>query len=931
MASQTETSNHVRLQQALTQAAVSQAQEAIMNAEAKSYKLQQQAAIQTAQLNEAESVIQSQQTAIEETSSISKRLRSTVSQQSAQTEAREQHISLLEVRLAEVNAENAKISFLTETQRSSYNKQMVDMESRIMDLERDLENSNTDLIEHKKLIKWEKADWKDLHEAMQATESRRAKCFGRMAEALSHLNELMSVVSDKINGVERSMTNPYPQDEVSAHGSPDHPTRAHVSPQFSIQELNLPGHSNTSAAQSARNISLPAVHSSVTKSDDRSNIPSAAQTARNNSPPVVHPPVTKSDDHSNTTSAAQPAMMRNEVTDSLETNSQPQTNKPPSPTPGSDFDRALHEYSLAEESFLRVDWYHDRGIPCDEMYELGVINHEIPMPDASENATPTNTEIINAPFGMAPGSGSGFGILSEETLTGIAGALELEEQRQTHFITPDSGAAPFVDAPTTTNYHQLSEVSIIDVTMTDAPAINLLPPCPHVRWGGVLDTTACAMNVPEKKRSRQVYGFWQPDSRSAESWDGNLYVKRTKLALPLSRPRYLNARKRWVKAVKSRVRALVPTTPAWIMPTVVSLSATLSSAPTQVDPTMAASTDSIVAPALINEQAAVASVLTEQAKAKEDESERPHGQRPRFNQGPGPCTPPVYEATSVPGPGALKVPVAPRCRPPQQSLFAKELAEIRRAQDRSDRLRRVKSVSSSAGARASAVVPGRLGFGLRDAHDNPRKIKGSRVEQPRVDSVSGHQVVDSGVYSPVSAPAAPVQIVAVVDSPMITFSGAIGQLMSLLLKFLFMVFFLVRKTCGYAMASFIILMAVLVPLVPVLVRFILTVMQALWQETREKAPGLVFSLAPILPVVSRALLVVHESVRRHCFNHLLLVLTVLAAIEYIAYSTQLMGYERQCISHLNHLRHSRFREWPWLEQIDFWVTRWLAGDRGTLG
>jgi hypothetical protein len=133
------------------------------------------------------------------------------------------------------------------------------------------------------------------------------------------------------------------------------------------------------------------------------------------------------------------------------------------------------------------------------------------------------------------------------------------------------------------------------------------------------------------------------------------------------------------------------------------------------------------------------------------------------------------------------------------------------------------------------------------------------------------------------------------------------------------------------MASVIILMAVLIPLFPTFVRLILTVLQAVWQETRTKAPGLVFSLAPIVPLVSRAMLIFLGSIRRHCPSRLLLVLALLVAIEYTAYSTQWKGYERQYICHLDHLRYSRFREWPWMEKIDYWVTRWLADDRGTLG
>lgn len=155
--------------------------------------------------------------------------------------------------------------------------------------------------------------------------------------------------------------------------------------------------------------------------------------------------------------------------------------------------------------------------------------------------------------------------------------------------------------------------------------------------------------------------------------------------------------------------------------------------------------------------------------------------------------------------------------------------------------------------------------------------------------------------------------------------------MSLLFKFLLKAYYLMDKAAGYLGASIIILMAVLIPLVPIFARFILAVLQAVWQETRIKAPGLVFSLAPIVPPVSRAILVFLGSIRRHCPSRLLLVLALLVAIEYIAYSTQWKGYERQYIRHLDHLRYGRFREWPWLEKIDYWVTRWLADDRGTLG
>ncbi|OGE57443.1 hypothetical protein PENARI_c002G12178 [Penicillium arizonense] len=917
-ASQAENRDQVTLQQALTQAAVSQAQEAIKNAEANSYQLQRQIATQQAQLNEAESMIDLQEKSIEESTGNAKRLRTNVAQQSATTEAREQHISLLEIRLAEVNSENARISVLAQKRSESYHQQMIDMESRILDLERDLEDANTDLLEHKKLVKLEKEDWSNLHGAMQATESRKAACFGRMAEALSHLNEMMSVVSDKINGFERTMTNPYPRCQDSTDNLPEHHDRAHVSPRFSIQDLNFPA-------------TLP----TVTKRK-LSNTLSAAPFTITNTP-----------------SAVQPAITNNEVTDTLATNIQPQTPEPPIPFCDSEFDSLDLQFFAAEEGFQRVDWCEAHNVPYNEDYELGVPLQESPMPDAPENAKPTssnfmtsemaqpmfqtathdaNTEIINAPFDMAPGSGYGVGMLSEETLAGITGALQHEEQRQTNFIIPDFGAAPLAEAPTTTEFHQQSEVPIIDVTMTDAPAIDLLPPSPNVGWNGVLDPAASALSAPERKRTRQVYGFWEPDDRSAKSWDGNLYVKRTKLTLLISRPRYLNARKRWVKAVKPRIRAPIPTTPSWTMP-VVSLSAIFAPPPTQIDSTMAASTDPIVAPAPIVEQAPIASVLAQQAKTKEAESERPRGPRPRINHGPGPRTYPVYKAYSVPSvrdPGALEVPVAARYGLSQQN--AKDFSKIRPAQAQSVRPAQVRSVNPIPSVRTSAVVPGRFGSGLRDVHDNPRMVKmRTRVEQLRSESVNGPQAVDSGLHHPVSTPPVSVPIVAAVESPEITSPGVIRQSMSLLFKFLLMAYYLMVKVSGYAMASVIILMAVLIPLFPIFVRFILTVLQAVWQETRIKAPGLVFSLAPVVPLVSRAMLVFLGSIRRHCPSRLLLVLALLVAIEYTAYSIQWKGYERQYICHLDHLRYSRFREWPWLEKIDYWVTRWLEDDRGTLG
>jgi hypothetical protein len=919
-ASQAENRDQVTLQQALTQAAVSQAQEAIKNAEANSYQLQRQIATQQAQLNEAESMIDLQEKSIEESTGNAKRLRTNVAQQSATTEAREQHISLLEIRLAEVNSENARISVLAQKRSESYQQQMIDMESRIIDLERDLDDANTDLLEHKKLVKLEKEDWSNLHGAMQATESRKAACFGRMAEALSHLNEMMSVVSDKINGFERTMTNPYPRGQDSTDNLPEHHDRAHVSPRFSIQDLNFPA-------------TLPTV-TKRTVSNTLSEAPST---------------ITKSN-FANTPSAVQPAITNNEVTDTLATNIQPQTPEPPIPFCDSEFDSLDLQFFAAEEGFQRVDWCEAHNVPYNEDYELGVPLQESPMPDAPENAKPTssnfmtsemaqpmfqtathdaNTEIINAPFDMAPGSGYGVGMLSEETLAGITGALQHEEQRQTNFIIPDFGAAPLAEAPTTTEFHQQSEVPIIDVTMTDAPATDLLPPSPNVGWNGVLDPAASALSAPEKKRTRQVYGFWEPDNRSAKSWDGNLYVKRTKLTLPLSRPRYLNARKRWVKAVKPRIRAPIPTTPSWTMP-VVSLSAIFAPPPTQIDSTMAASTDPIVAPAPIVEQAPIASVLAQQAKTKEAESERPRGPRPRINHGPGPRTYPVYKAYSVLDPGALEVPVAARYRLSQQN--AKDFSKIRPAQAQSVRPAQVRSVNPIPSVRTSAVVPGRFGTGLRDVHDNPRMVKmRTRVEQLRSESVNGPQAVDSGLHHPVSTPPVSVPIVAAVESPETTSPGVIRQSMSLLFKFLLMAYYLMVKVSGYAMASVIILMAVLIPLFPTFVRFILTVLQAVWQETRIKAPGLVFSLAPVVPLVSRAMLVFLGSIRRHCPSRLLLVLALLVAIEYTAYSIQWKGYERQYICHLDHLRYSRFREWPWLEKIDYWVTRWLADDRGTLG
>jgi hypothetical protein len=901
MASQYEPRNQVRLQQALTQAAVSQAQEAIKNAETNSYQLQRQIASQQAQLNETESTIDLQQKSIEEITGTAKRLRANVAQQSATTEAREQHISLLEIRLAEVNSENARISVLAQKRSESYHQQMLDMEFRIFELERDLDDANTDLLEHKKLIKLEKEDWSNLHAAMQTTESRKDACFVRMAEALSHLNEMMSVVSDKINGFERTMPNPYPRGQVSTENLPEHHDRAHVSPRFSIQDLNFP-------------VTLPTA---------------------------------------NTPSAVQPAITNNEVTDTLAINIQPQTPEPSFPFSDSEFDSLDLEFLAAEEGFQRIEWCEARDVPYNEDYELGVPLKESPMPDAPENAKPTssnimnsemaqpmfqtathdaNMEIINAPLDMAAGTGYSLGMLSEETLAGITGALQHEEQRQTDFIIPDAGAAPLAEAPTTTEFHQQREVPIIDVTMTDAPATVLLPPSPHVGWNGVLDPAASSLSAPERKRMRQVYGFWEPDNRSAKSWDGNLYVKRTKLTLPLSRPRYLNARKRWVKAVKPRMRAPIPTTPAWTMPAVVSLPAIFVPPPTQIDPTKAASTDPIVAPAPIVEQAPIASVLAEQAKTKEAESDRPCDPRPQINHGPGPRTYPVYKALSVLDPAALEVPVAARNRLSQQSDIAKDFSKIRRAQAQSVRRAQVQPVNPISSVRTSAVVPGRFGFGLQDVHDNPRKIMvRTRVEQLRSESVNGPQAVDSGLHHPVSTPPVPVPVVAAVESPKITFPGAIRQSMSLLFKILSMAYYLMVKVSGYSMASVIILMAVLIPFVPIFVRFTLTVLQAVWQETRIKAPGLVCSLAPIVPPVSRAMLVFLGSIRRHCPSRLLLVLALLVAIEYIAYSIQWKGYERQYIRHLDHLRYGRFREWPWLEKIDYWVTRWLADDRGTLG
>jgi hypothetical protein len=908
-----------QFQQAFTQAAVSQVQEAIKNAEANSNQLQRQIATQQAQLNEAEFMIDLQEKSIKESTDNAKRLRTNIAQQSATTEAREQHISLLEIRLAEVNSENARISVLAQKRSESYHQQMIDMESRILDLERDLDDANTDLLEHKKLVKLEKEDWSNLHAAMQATESRKVACFGRMAEALSHLNEMMSVVSDKINGFERTMTNPYPRGQDSTDNLPEHHDRAHVSPRFSIQDLNFP-------------VTLP----TVTKRTLSNTLSAAPAT------------ITKSN-FANSPSAVQPAITNNEVTDTLAINIQPQTPEPPIPFCDSEFDSLDLQFFAAEEGFQRVDWCEAHNVPYNEDYELGVPLQESPMPDAPENAKPTssnfmtsemaqpmfqaathdaNTEITNAPFDMAPGSGYGLGMLSEETLAGITGALQLEEQRQTNFIIPDFSVAPLAEAPTTTEFHQQSEVPIIDVTMTDAPAIDLLPPSPNVGWNGVLDPAASALSAPERKRTRQVYGFWEPDDRSAKSWDGNLYVKRTKPTLPLSRPRYLNARKRWVKAVKPCIRAPIPTTPSWTMP-VVSLSATFAPPPTQVDFTMAASTDPIVAPAPIIEQAPIASVLAQQAKTKEAESERSRGPRPRINHGPGPRTYPVYKAYSVLDPGALEVPVAARYRLSQQNT--KDL-KIRPAQAQSVRLAQARSVNPIPSVRTSAVVPGRFGSGLKDVHDSPRKIKRrTRVEQLRSESVNGPQAVDSGLHHPVSTPAVSVPIVAAVESPEITFPGVIRQSMSLLFKFLSMAYYLMVKVSGYAMASVIILMAVLIPLFPTFVRLILTVLQAVWQETRTKAPGLVFSLAPIVPLVSRAMLIFLGSIRRHCPSRLLLVLALLVAIEYTAYSTQWKGYERQYICHLDHLRYSRFREWPWMEKIDYWVTRWLADDRGTLG
>ncbi|KAJ6097639.1 hypothetical protein N7499_002013 [Penicillium canescens] len=921
-ASPAENRDQVTLQQALTQAAVSQAQEAIKNAEANSYQLQQQIATQQAQLNEAEFMIDLQEKSIEESTDNAKRLRTNVAQQSATTEAREEHISLLEIRLAEVNSENARISVLAQKRSESYHQQMIDMESRILDLERDLDDANTDLLEHKKLVKLEKEDWSNLHAAMQATESRKAACFGRMAEALSHLNEMMSVVSDKINGFERTMTNPYPRGQDSTDNLPKHHDRAHVSPRFSIQDLNFP-------------VTLP----TMTKRT-LSNALSAA------------PSATTESKFANTPSAVQPAITNNEVTDTLATNIQPQTPEPPIPFCDSEFDSLDLQFFAAEEGFQRVDWCEARNVPYNEDYELGVPLKESPMPDAPENAKPTssnimtsemaqpmfqtathdaNTETTNAPFDMAPGSGYGLGMLSEETLAGITGALQHEEQRQTNFIIPDFGAAPLAEAPTTTEFHQPREVPIIDITMTDDPAIDLLPPSPHVGWNGVLDPAASALSAPERKRARQVYGFWEPDNRTAESWDGNLYVKRTKLTLPLSRPRYLNARKRWVKAVKSHVRVPIPTTPLWTMPAVISLSATFAPPPTQIDSTMAASTDPIVAPAPIVEQAPIASVLAQQAKIEErwkrQAADRVASRmRPPIYRGPGPRTYPVYKAISVRDPGALEVPVAARIR---QVELAKDFANIRRAQ--------AQPANPISRVRTSAVVPGRFGFGLQDVHDNPRKITvRTRFEQwPLGPSVNGPQAVDSGLHHPVSTPPVPVPMVAAVESPEITFPGVIRQSMSLLFKFLLMAYYLMDKVSGYARASILILMSVLMPVlifvVPVFARFILAVLQAVCQETRIKAPGLVFSLAPIVPLVSRAILVFLGSIRRHCPSRLLLVLALLVAIEYTAYSTQWKGYERQYICHLDHLRYSRFCEWPWLEKIDYWVTRWLADDRGTVG
>ncbi|KAJ5317650.1 hypothetical protein N7508_002158 [Penicillium antarcticum] len=887
---QTESPNQVRLQQALTQAALS-----MKDVEAKSYQLQRQIAAQAAQLREAESAIDHQQQFVEESTSTAKHLRANVSQQLANTEAREEHISLLEMRLAETNAQNARISVLAQERTDSYNQQVLAMVSRIVELERGIEDANTDLLNHKMLVKAEKQDWRQLHDAMKETENRRSDNFLRMTDAVSHLDEMISVLSDKINGFERTMTNPYPRGEVAVPNSSRQQGRPNVSPAFSIQDLNLPANPNFSAAQPTTINPL-----------------FAAQPVIDNNNPC----------------AAQPAILKNEATMSLAADIQPQFLGSPAPSSESSVDSLSYQLLAAVDAFERTDWYDERGIPYNEEYELGLHLREVHMSDAPENVMPVNTEITNAPVDMAAGSGSGLGILPDDVLASIAGALEHEEQRQ-RFMIHDSGARSFADAPATTQFHQPSEVPIVDVTMTDAPPTNLdlLPPSSHIAWNGVLDPAASALSAPERKRSRQVHGFWEPDNRSAKSWDGNLHVKRVKLAIPLSRPRYLNARKRWVKAVKSRVRAPIPTTPAWTMPTVVSFSAIFGSAPAQVNLTMAASTDPIVVPAPIIEQPVIASVLTEQAIAKEAESERPRAPRPRI-QGPGPRTYPVYKAYSVLDPDAFDVPV-PRNQSSQHSRIAKDLSEIRWAQAHSARLRQAQPVNPISSVRASAVVPGR--FGLQDAHVNPRKTKGSRVEQLRAEQVNCPHMVDSGLETPVSAPTVPDHAVAEVDSPKAAFSGGIRQLMSLLFWFLSTAYYVIVKVSGYSLVSVMILMAVLIPLFPVFVKFILTVMQAIWQETRLKALGLVFSLAPNVTPISRAMLVSMGFVQRHYPSRLLLILALLVLIEYVVYSTQWKGYERQYIRHLDYLRYGRFREWPWLEKIDFWVTRWLADHRGTQG
>ncbi|KAJ5775465.1 uncharacterized protein N7511_000476 [Penicillium nucicola] len=629
------------------------------------------------------------------------------------------------------------------------------------------------------------------------------------------------------------------------------------------------------------------------RSASNNNTQSAAQpTVREEDATIEPPSAGRSALNNNTPSAAQPTV-REEAADRLAKNIQPS----PTPSSSSDFGVGSRAYELeiASNNMRREDWFEKRGIPYDEDRDLNLHLKEVNMPDASESGEQFNAETTSAPVDLA--AGSALATLPQELLASIDEALRDEEQRQQRPSTiPESGNAP----PT---FHQPSETPIIDTPMPDAS--DLFPSAPRLAWDRVLDSAGTAPCAPERKRSRPVYGFWEADNRSAKSWDGNLYVKRLKLSLPVSRPRYLNARKRWVKAVKPRGRAPIPATPAWVMPAVVSSSAIRGPVPAQVDPTMVEPTDPIVVSAPVIEQPTVASVLTEQATAEEAESVQPRGPPPRI-QRPARYTDTVYRSSSVLGQGARDL--FPRHQSSQQMGIARDFLPSRWDQRQPGRLGQAQSVNSS--------VSGR--FGLQDARVSSQRANGSQVEQPRAEKVSGRQVAESGLPTPVSAPAVPDPIVVELDLPKVTFMGTISNSMSQLYLFLSTVFGFMAILGGFLVAGIDILMAVIIPAIIRLALSILNVVQAIWQETHTADWGPVSSLSS-------------RFVRRHCPSRLPLILALLVVIGYLVYSFQLQGNEGQYISHLDHLRYGRFREWPWLEKIDFWVTRWLANDRELLG